>query len=331
MCRHCSRAQELRGARVRRDAPGDARRVEVLGAAIDIGRQRRGPAIAHGLLPLQAREQPLGGRRLSLPEPGEAGPAATLGEGAALPIPIPHQEPQLPAIVRRPGGASRQGGEAVPVALNLGVVAGERRGERVRQVVPQGPMAAPGGADIPEAASLRGHPEAAGVSLGLRDEVDCAAHRVRAVAGRQRPPHHLDALGVDQVDQREVHRPPAGVQGVVEGDAIDHDQAEIRVAAADVDGAQASPGAGLIDVEPRHLAQGLGQDGQAKPLEVGGWEDRHRGQCGLDGMREGRAGDHDGLEARDLGGRRGTTPPERRATVGHKDVPSPLDSGGSHG
>ena len=76
-----------------------------------------------------------------------------------------------------------------------------------------------------------------------RDDVDDAAHGVRAVERRLRSAQHLDALDVGEDERREVELAP-GRDRVVDPDAVDHHQGVAHVAAADAHGLDVARAAG---------------------------------------------------------------------------------------
>ena len=94
---------------------------------------------------------------------------------------------------------------------------------------------------------------------------------------------------------REVEGPPARVGGVVHRDPVDQHQRVVRIQTAGEERRATAPRAGLIQVQPRAMAQHVGDRVEGVGLEVCPGE--HLGAPGEahQRMRLARAGDDQGL------------------------------------
>ena len=81
------------------------------------------------------------------------------------------------------------------------------------------------------------------------------------------PAHDLDAVDVRQVQGRQVEGAAPGVVRVVDLDAVEQEDGEVGLAAADEDLGHAA-GAGLVDVQPGHVPQQVDDDRVVAGLDL---------------------------------------------------------------
>ncbi len=129
------------------------------------------------------------------------------------------------------------------------------------------------------------------------DDIDHPAHGIGAVEGRHRAADHLDAL--DRRDRRKeaggglteaVGRDAAG--GVL-ASAVDQDQGVVAGQAADADVASAGLAHLAAHVDAFHVAQGVGDAGDALFFQLLAADHRDAGRCLGQGLLVARGGDHD--------------------------------------
>jgi hypothetical protein len=118
---------------------------------------------------------------------------------------------------------------------------------------------------------------------------------IGAVQSRLRPAHHLDPLDVLDGEIREVE---IAVGEIVDLHAVDHHQHVVRFRAADAHLGEAAAIASLVDRDAGHVAQGIGDGGEALAAQLLAADHR---DGGADLGRLGRplVGGHDELRQRD--------------------------------
>jgi hypothetical protein len=231
--------------------------------------------------------------------------------------------------------------------------------ELAAEVGPRDPEREAPGADragrahaLPEGVVVaRFHVEVGGrrAAAALRDDVDDAADGVRAVYGRLRPPHDLDAVDVVDGQVAEVELPR---RRGLDPDAVDQDLDLGRVGAADADGGDPAGAPRPLDLHSRHRPESLlhrpvllraqellgdhghrGADLLERLLAPGGRHDDRVGTADLGRLRRrGRRGDLLGA------GRRGHPecqhsgehPSKVAWMASHHRTPRPRKSGASH-
>ncbi len=157
------------------------------------------------------------------------------------------------------------------------------------------------------------------------DDVDDAAHRVRAVERRLRPAQHLDALDVDGGEIAEIER-AVGRRRIADAHAVDQHQGLAGVGAAQADLGHGADAAGFVDVEAGDAAQDVGEAFRSEFRDLGAGDDRHRGAGLADRLLDpiGRHGD--------FGQFVGASEARRRQRDGDQGGPSrPRECGFEHG
>src|SRR5271155_3289504 len=99
----------------------------------------------------------------------------------------------------------------------------------------------------------------------LRDDIDAPAYGIGAVETALRPADDLDTVDVPGQDMLEIEEARRRIGRV---DAIDEDLGLVRVCPADEDRSLSPWPAGLDDVEPWHVSQGIGQGPLLLPLNI---------------------------------------------------------------
>ena len=119
-----------------------------------------------------------------------------------------------------------------------------------------------------------------------REELDHAGQPAGSVERAERPAHHLQALHERRGQLFEVHRPALRVGGVVQGDAVEQHEGEVRVAAPDARVGHAAPAAAAQHVQTRHPLQQIAHAARTGSFDLRRLDDGHRGRRGGDGPRD---------------------------------------------
>ena len=128
------------------------------------------------------------------------------------------------------------------------------------------------------------------------DDIHDPAHRIRPVQRRLRAAQDLDALDVGEDERRKIELAP-GRRGVVDADAVDHDEGVARFAAAHAHGLDLPGAAVLGDGEARRAAQEIADVAHARLLDLVRRDDGDGAAGALDRLRGAAWGDDDvGLE-----------------------------------
>ena len=121
-------------------------------------------------------------------------------------------------------------------------------------------------------AEFRTHP---GLVAAAREDLDHAAHRLRAVQGRQRPAHDLDAL---DLRHRDIPDRRHAIGRRADLDPIHQHQHLARAGAAQEQARDLARPALVVDGKAGLAAQQVGERGRLQALDLGAVDDGARGE-----------------------------------------------------